>query len=189
MSTLTIPTQPLGSPIVLERYADGLTLKLAALGLRRGGGFMFWWMLLWNAVAVPITASLSYTALIGGEVIVNDQPGGSRWWCLMFIPFFFVGVVSLLIVLYLGRRRAALAVVGGRLFALRVGLFHTERGEWARDELADVRVGPCSAKVNDIPVLELQILPKKGAKFALLAGRAEVELKWMAAILKQALTK
>jgi len=96
--------------------------------------------------------------------------------------------VSLLIVLYLGRRRAALAVVGGRLYVLRVGLFHTARGEWARDELADVRVGPCSAKVNDKPVLELQILPKKGAKFALLVGRSEVELQWMAAILKQALS-
>ena len=181
-----VPPQPAGSTIVLERNADGVTLKVPPLGLRRGGGFLFWWTLLWNAMVLPF-AVVFYCAALSGAALFDGKPAGFLGF-LLPLPFLFFGGVSLLIVLHLGRRRAALAVVGDRLLALRVGLFHTERGEWARDKLSDVRVGPCGVAADDKPLLELQILPKNGSKFTLLAGRGEAELKWMAAILKEALS-
>jgi hypothetical protein len=181
-----VPTQPAGSLIVLERNADGLTLKVPPLGLRRGGGFLFWWMLLWNAMVLPF-AVVFYCEALSGAAAFDDKPAGFLWF-LFPLPFLFFGGVSLLIVLHLGRRRAALAVVGDRLFVLRVGLFHTQHREWARDKLSDVAVGPSGGDVNDKPLLELQILPKNEPKFTLLAGRGGAELKWMAVILKQALS-
>jgi hypothetical protein len=40
---------------------------------------------------------------------------------------------------------------------------------------------------NDVPILELQILPKRGQKFGLLAGRDNNELEWMATRLRRSL--
>jgi hypothetical protein len=42
-------------------------------------------------------------------------------------------------------------------------------------------------EVNHRPVIELQIFPRTGRKFGLLAGRDVAELQWIAAVLRQAL--
>jgi hypothetical protein len=56
-----------------------------------------------------------------------------------------------------------------------------------REDIADIRAGPSGREVNDRPVLELQVHPRKGKKVGLLAGRNEEELRWMAAQLRRAL--
>jgi hypothetical protein len=179
------PTPPAGNNVLVDRQPDGVTLTVPPLGLHRGGGFLFWWTLLWNAFAVPFTAVVVYETA-QGRFKINDEPAGN-WGYLLPLPFLVAGIISLLIVLHLGRRRAALAVVGDRLLAMSVGLFETRQGEWQRDQLDDIRAGPSGINQNGRDLLELQILPRVGAKFALLGGRRDVELKWLAAVLRQEL--
>jgi hypothetical protein len=85
----------------------------------------------------------------------------------------------------LGRRNAAIAVAGGTLMVIQKGLFRTKQREWPLEHVGAIDAGPSGIEVNDRPLLELQIYDQDGDKFAVLGGRSDAELHWLAGILRE----
>jgi hypothetical protein len=127
-------------------------------------------------------ASLAKVAQAGPKV---DQSG---WFPMAVFSFFWlVGIALLLASINMGRRRAAIAVTGGTLMLIQTGLFGVKQRTWQPGEVRAICAGPSGIKVNDRPVLELQVFDSENRKFGLLAGRANNELYWLAQELREVL--
>jgi hypothetical protein len=174
-----VPEQPAGSRVQVEEHTAGVKLTVPPAGLWRGSkGFilfpLFWCLL----TAVFTLATLS----------PGTQKESPVWMIiLLLLVFWAVGLGMLAGAINLGRRTATLTVEGGRLRAETKGLFGTKQQEWSRGEIAALRADASGMKVNNRPVIELQIHPVAGKKVGLLAGRDERELRWMATRLRQSL--
>jgi hypothetical protein len=176
-----VAEQPADSRAVLEEHPDGVTITLPPPGVWRGSKGLFLFALVWCGF-MTVFSVLFVPALVAGQV------RGNAWIAYVILPIHWsVGIGLLVGAIHLGRRQAALAVVGDRLLVLRTGLFGSRRHEWARADLAGVEVGPSGMTVNNTPVAELQVRPKDGTKVGLLAGRDEAELHWIATRLRRAL--
>jgi hypothetical protein len=173
--------QPASSKATLERSAQGLTLTVPPRGMVRGSAGLFGFAGCWNSFLTLLTV-LSVPALLAGNFAGRDWP-----FFLMLGLFWAVGIGIGLAAYHMGRRRAVFAVVGESLMVIQAGPLGTKRAEWARDELSDIRPGPCGMTVNKRPILELKIQPKLGKSFGLLAGHDVEELEWIATILRDAL--
>lgn len=173
-------TQPIESDVEVERAADGVTLKVPPLGVWRGSKMLFVMGLLWTGM-VGCMVLMMLIKFIEGQ---NDLWPALLLLGLVFLP---IGIGLLLAAVNMGRRRAVLAVVGAQLLAMQTGIFGGKRGQWQRREIAQIRIGPSGMEVNEVPVMELQIHPKSGKEFGLLAGRGVKELEWLAAVLKHEL--
>jgi hypothetical protein len=170
-------TQPPDSTIIVTRHGAETTIIIPPRGIWRGGGCFLLFSLLWLASAFAC-------ALAGfGIIPLQGQPQGDAWvaFCLCLLP----GVGVLLFALSLGRRRAIVAVEASTLRVRVTGLFGNHDCCWSCDDIAEIRTGPSGAEVNDEPVLELQIHPREGNKFSLLAWRDSEELEWLAGVLRQ----
>jgi len=172
--------QPLESDVVHERQPDGVTLTVPPAGIWRGSKGLFFFSIIW----------LGFMVIFDGMLLVMTR-GGLGFMMLPFLAgsllFWAIGIAMLVGAINMGRRRAVLAVVGDRLLVLQTGLFGTQRHEWDREELADVRPGPSGMKVNHVAVLELHVVPRQGKPVGLLCGRDNLELAWLATVLRRAL--
>jgi len=86
----------------------------------------------------------------------------------------------------MARRRALFIVDKSTLRLAQAGLFGTKSWVWRREDLATICAGASSMKVNNQPVIELQIHPRGSKKVGVLAGRDEEELRWIASTLRRA---
>jgi hypothetical protein len=174
--------QPAGSQVIVERFADGLTLQVPPAGLWRGTQGLFVFAIIWNTIVTVITVVML------GVVFGNGQGDNSLWILPLILSIFWaVGIGVLLGAVNMGRRQAAIAVTGGTLMVIQTGIFGSKQRDWPPGDVEAVRTGPSGMTVNDKPVLELQIFDGGAHKFGLLAGRRDDELRWMAAELRQAL--
>jgi hypothetical protein len=172
----SVTEQPAGSRVVVEEAADGVTITLPPAGLGKGTKGLFPFAILWCLITAGITTAFTVGKLDDGLWIA----------VVVLTVFWIVGIWTLLAGFQMGRRRAVLAVVGDRLLVLQTGPLGSKQREWSRAEVERVAVGPSGMAVNDVPVLELQIHPKGGKTFGLLAGRDESELQWLATRLRRA---
>ncbi len=171
----TAPAErPAGSNAVLETRADGLTLDLPPLGLRKGSKGLFIFAIVW----------LVFVGTFTGTMIATGAPLPAF---LFILLFWAIGVGLLLGSIHLGRRRCRLEVTAEKVVWDQASPIRRRRREWPRAAVAEVQVGPSNWKVNDREVPELQILPAGGRKFGMLAGRDEEELRWMAGVIGEAL--
>ena len=177
------PSLPAGTQIVIERFADGLTIQIPPAGLWRGTYGLFFFALIWNGFISVVTAAM-LGSLLGG----NAGKDNTAWIPLAFCSIFWlVGIILLLASLNMGRRRAAIAVTGGTLMIIQTGIFGSKQRDWEPGDVEAVRTGPSGMTVNDKPVLELQIYDGGASKFGILAGRRDEELRWLADTLREAL--
>jgi len=171
--------RPKASNVKLERFDDGLTLKVPPAGLKGSKG-LFGFSLFWCGLMAVFT---SIVALAG-----IDTGDSSIWILVGFLALFWlIGAGLMAGALNMAKRQAVLAVVDDSLMVLQTGLFGSKRKEWTRDQLESVCCGPSGMTVNNVPVMELQIHPREGKKFGLLASRSNAELRWMAGVLARAL--
>lgn len=104
--------------------------------------------------------------------------------------FALMGVVGVLLAVHgvrVARRRAVIAIVGPKLLILQTGLIRSKERSWETADLETVRVGKSGIEINEQPVLELQVVPRVGLKYGLLAGRDVAEIAWIAAELRRRL--
>jgi hypothetical protein len=175
---------PPGSRLSVERFDDGLTVKVAPSGMTSGLLALFIGGAVCDAVGslALISALIKWTAGQG-----KFDPGELAGALLFFALFTAVGLALILASLNMARRQAALAVTDGVLMALQTGLFGSKEREWQPGEVLDVRVGPSGMEINNKPVLELQIVDAHGRKFSMLAGHQETDLYWLAEELSHSL--
>jgi hypothetical protein len=164
--------RPADSRAVVDEYPEGVTINVPPAGFRGAGARL----------------------LVVGVFLLGLMVGQIAWtWGVRGAPtqlFAGVGIVGALIAthgLRVARRRAVIAIVGPQLLILQTGLIRSRERKWDVNELAAVRVGKSGIEVNSEPVLELQIMPRTGLKFGLLAGRSVVEISWIAATLRRLL--
>jgi len=128
-----------------------------------------------------------FTLGMGGGVLMAQKQEGNAWIIIPFLGVFWaVGIGMMLAGIHMGKREAALAVAGGTLMVMQIGLFGKKQREWLLSEVAAIRVQATGMKVNDVPVNELRIYDTAGNKFGLLAGRTDEELEWLAHELREA---
>jgi hypothetical protein len=169
------PEQPVTSRVQVEQQPNSVVLTVPPLGVWRGSKGLFLFGFLWCAFMAVVTCA----PLMGG------MQGNWLIFMLVGIVFWAFGIAMLLAAINMGHRRAVLAVVDDTVMIYQTGLFRAKRHEWTAKAIDQIRVGPSGMKVNDVPVRELQIHPKEGNKFGLLAGRDVNELRWMATILRR----
>jgi hypothetical protein len=87
----------------------------------------------------------------------------------------------------MGMRRAAIAVTGGTLMVIQTGLFGAKQRDWEPGDVESIRAGPSGVTVNGRALLELQIYDGGADRFAILCGRTDEELHWIASELRTAL--
>jgi hypothetical protein len=133
-----------------------------------------------------MTVFTSVVVLVGLNGKNNDP--AAKWMFPIFIGLFWtIGIGMLTGAINMGRRQAAIAVTGEQLKLIITGLFGTTRKEWALSELLTFRKGASGIEVNDVPVMQLQIVPQTGAPYGLLTGRDEAEIEWIATHLRRVL--
>jgi hypothetical protein len=173
---------PPGSRMTVERFPDGLTIQIPAAGISGTKGILAF-AVIFNGVLAFITAMMLVIFFAG-----NLKHNGPIWILPLFLSFFWlVGICFLLASLNMARRRAAIACTGGTLMVIQTGLLGSKQRDFEPGDVEAIRVGPSGMTVNDVPIRELQIIDGGGAKFALLAGRSDAELDWLAAELRHAL--
>ena len=176
-------TQPVGSKVVMERFADGLTLQVPPAGLIAGSKGLFVFAVLWMGIVGFITV-IFFVSIVAA----NGKQNGPIWVPFAILSLFdMVGALLLVASINMGKRKAALAVTGGTLMVIQSGPFGTKQRDWPAGQVSSICAGPSGMEVNDVPVLELQIFDASGQKFGLLAGRGDNELKWLASELRAAL--
>jgi hypothetical protein len=175
--------QPEDSPIDIDRFPDGVTIRVPPAGIRKGSSGLFFFSLLWNGFMTMFTVCTGY-AMLSGQA--QDAEGNEWIFAAVISLFWLVGIGMLVGAINMGRRQAALAVTGGRLLAMQTGLFGKKQREWPASEIKLIAAGPSGMEMNDVPILELQITDRSGKKLGILAGRADDELHWLAYELTQA---
>jgi hypothetical protein len=175
------PTPPKNTAIQIERFPDGLTANIPPAGIRGTHG-LFFFAVIWDAAMAVFTVFLVFA-------VFNGKDNQKAIWMLPLLlsVFWLVGIGLLLAALNMARRRAAIAVTSGTLMVIQTGLFGTKQRTWEAGDVEAVRIGPSGMTVNDKPVMQLQIFDGGGDSFGMLTGRANDELKWLAAELRAAL--
>jgi hypothetical protein len=175
-------SQPADSLVTVQELPDGVAIRVPPLGLWKGSRGLMSFAVLW----------CGFMTLFDGIGIISLLQKGDRfdhvWVFVGFSALFWaVGLGLLAGAVNMGRREAALALAGGVLMVVQKGPFGAKRREWSADEIASVEAGPSGMEINKQPVLELQIVDRGQAKFSVLAGRSDDELRWLAWRLRQAL--
>lgn len=179
--------QPEGSTIELQQLRDGLTFVIPCRGVWQGSHGLFVFSLFWCGFMTVFTSMVGVFTWFGDE----KQPGPEPlWvWAAFIVGFWAIGISLMIAAINMGRQQAAIALTAGTLKAIRSNLFGVKRQEWQVDDLDDIRVGPSGMAVNDVPILQLQIVPKPGLgrTTGLLSERDDAELEWIATHLRQAI--
>jgi hypothetical protein len=178
------PAQPPDSTIQLAQSGDTLTVLIPPNGFRGMTRAMLSFSILWN---VFIAIFITVLVLAATGVLKSKQQGNPVVGALFMIPFVAVGIGTMLGAINSARRRTVLLVTADSIIFTQKGLFGEKEKQWPRASLLAVAAGPSGAKINEQPVLELQLQWTKGKHFGLLAGRPEPELQWLAAELRRRL--
>jgi hypothetical protein len=168
--------QPAGSSTTLEPQGDGFTLHVPPAGTWRSQKFLLIFSAVWCAFCAMFT-----TLMIGSwdKDALPALPIVALFWA--------VGGGMMFVAVRSGRCSATIQATNNRLRIAYIGVFRARAQEWPANDLTAICAGPSGVEVNHRPVIELQIFPRTGKKFGLLAGRDVAELQWIAAVLRQAL--
>jgi hypothetical protein len=172
--------QPPGSRVNVERHPDGVTITVPPLGLGKANGGIIFLGLLFVVIGGFLLVG-SLVALFQGN---PKRPLGAL---IPGIVFFCVGGCFFLTSLHTGLKKVVLAVVGDKLLTFETGPLGSRRREFTRADLCDIRCGPSNISVNKKPLPQLQIITHDKTHFGTLTSRDEIELKWIATVLRQAL--
>jgi hypothetical protein len=176
--------QPLASTAQVEERGDQLIIALPARGLVGvTGAAAFLWCTVWNLIVVVFTV-LWVPAVIRGQI---QGPGGNPpalLACLFLVPFWLVGIISLLVMLNHGRRRAIIIVDSDHLWCEETTLFRVKRREWRRDQLASVKAASPSGDAFGRK-MELCLTPRQGDPTRLLSWRNQKEVRWLAGLIRE----
>jgi hypothetical protein len=170
--------QPPESDVVFESHDQGgVSFAIPESGLGRGSYFLF-----------PIGFMIG---LVGLGMIVSVIRSGHVMTQVSGLAISIsIVLLSAWMVrhgLHLGRSRYIIGAAKGRLLIKCTSPVKTRTWEFSAEEIERLTTGPSGTMINDVPVIELQILPINAKKVGLLGTRDGDELAWMVAHLRRAL--
>jgi hypothetical protein len=172
--------QPVGSNVQLEEHGTGIRLVVPPAGIWKGAKGLLFFSVLW----------CGFLCVFTGLTIFGQSKGSGNVHAAFWIfisSFWLIGFGLLAGAVHLGRRHADLTADSGGLRIETTGILGVKQREWSQAEIAAVRADASGMKVNDRPVIELQVHPTAGKKAGFLAGRDEADLRWMASQLRRVL--
>ncbi len=174
-----VPEQPATSNVVYEPRADGVTLTVPPVGVLVPQGGMF--------IVGGVFETLGFGLLV---VVIATQFQGNPLPLALIGPALvgmMGGAAMMLVAIQAGQKRFILAVVGEQFLMLEAGPFRSKRHEWTRDELADIVCDtlPFSQTSRGKPFLGIVLKDKTTIEF--LVDRNELELRWIATVLRKSL--
>src|SRR5262249_48959916 len=147
------------------------------------------WAILWNtfvwSMSVILLAEQIPQMLLGA----NPNQGGflDQWFMvLFFVPFWAVGIISAVVILRRGRRRATVEVRDGLLSIVTRGLCFSRRREWQSGELLHVEAAKpvmFSPAIRGWHTANLRVVPTHGKRISLLPERDLAEMEWVATLI------
>lgn len=174
-------SQPDTSKSILDTTPDGLTLTVPPAGIFRGSKGLMWFAIFWTAF------DIAFASFWFG---VSGWTGWSSILPATIVSIFFIAGIAMVVAsINMGRRRAIFDVIGDTLIVSRKDLFGIKTYEWTSDQLRTVRVGPSGIESDGKPLLSLHIVPKSGKRMRMLTQLDDVELEWIADVLRTALGK
>ncbi len=181
-NSISTPIKPPQSKITVHSRDDSLSYEIPPAGLFRGSKGLFAFSLIWLGIV-----SLVSWGMIAG--LISDPKGiWTTIGMLAFISLFWgVGIGTLVAAINMGRRSVMIGVLGDQLFIERRSIFGNKWIDLDRAQILRISVGPSGMKVNDVPVVELQIHTADGKKQGLLSQLDHDELRWLASELQNAL--
>ena len=172
---LAVP-KPAGTDITCQADPHGLAISVPPKGLWKGSQGLFAFSLMWNGFMTVFTV-----------LMIKGHPPLPVY---LFITLFWaIGLLILAIAINMAKRKVLIAVVNNMLAYRVIGPFKTSEQKIPLDTIDAIRVGPSGMKVNDRPVMEIQIIPKSGKRIGLLSNRSSEEQAWLAYILNQTLKR
>jgi hypothetical protein len=173
--------QPADSRAVVEKHPDGVTITLPAMGIWRSSGGVIFVGLLFAIVGGALTVGALMPMFRA-----NPKPFGSE--IFVGLIFLCIGVGAMIGTIHAGLKKCVLAVVGNRFLTFETGPFGSRRREFTRDELLDIDCGPSNVTVNKrrLPQLRIWMLGRT-PPVGMLTGRDEIELQWIATVLRHSL--
>jgi hypothetical protein len=175
-----VAEKPADSPVVIQRQSSGIVLEIPPAGLRKGSMGLFAFACAWCLFMAVFT----FLVVFGKQA--KPSPGNLPFWPFL-AGFWAIGLGMMAGAVHLGKRRATLTAGKSGLIVVVTSPFGVKRREFRREEIAAVRADDSNVKVNNSPLLELQVHPVTGKKVGLFVNRDPGELRWMATELRNAL--
>ncbi|MFK7789431.1 MAG: hypothetical protein AB8C95_08090 [Phycisphaeraceae bacterium] len=182
--------QPSDTKALLTFQDHGLTIDIPPTGWLRGSKGIGFFSILWNGFII-VFISVMVLSMINGSFTTSSN-ASPLFMLLFMIPFVAVGIFLGAFAAHLGKSRSSLVVIGSGPEAVlafhRVSPVRKPRElSWTSEQLSHIRVGDSNMSVNDQPIQELQIHPKRGKAVGLLKQLDDEELEWIAYELRQQL--
>ena len=176
--------QPADSDIVVREDDGTLAFQVPPTGLMKGSHGLFIFALLWLGFMTFFTIMMA----VGNNNAGGGNPDEWGWvfGLAMVSVFWLVGIVMLICAINLGKRSLMLGIMDDMLFVERKSIFGKQWIQYQIDELDSIDVGPSGMEVNDVPVNELQLIPREGNTLGILSQRDDSELAWLASRLRDA---
>lgn len=171
---------PPKTDIVLQNLPDGVGLSVPPSGLWKGTKGIFLFVIAWDVICTGIILVMVFGIFRGGSN--GDIPPVGVF--VVMAIFLAIGIAMTLGAISMGTRRALVAATKGALTVRQISPFRTREWQFAAGEVAAIRMGASGTTVNDTPVMELQIVDRKGKKVGFLSQRTNEELMWLAAVLR-----
>ncbi|XZE37087.1 hypothetical protein SH501x_002683 [Pirellulaceae bacterium SH501] len=180
----TVPTQPEGSKVSIERREDGITFHVPSQGLWNGSKGLFFFAILWTgfSTVMMVIFTLAMTGVLPGKV------EGSPLIAVLVMGFFeAIGIAMLLGAIHMGTRTSTLATSYGMLFISSTSIFGKKTKQWDREGIERIELAPSGMSVNDRPVMQLSVIDKSAKTFGCLTQLNDAEIEWIAYELNQSL--
>jgi hypothetical protein len=175
--------QPLDSDVIVERFSEGITLRVPPIGVWSANAGLF------TGGIICLVVTLGFTILFAAAGMSQGAGFfGSIGLSILMMSIFWLGSAVMLYQGWkIGTREYGVAVIDDTLIVMKTEFGRTRKFEWPTNEISSVRVGESGIEVNDEEIPELQIHGAKGKLHSMLLGRKSVELQWMATLLRQTL--
>ena len=139
--------------------------------------------MIWNAFILLMLTGVGLAMLNAHKPNVSGPD--SPWALLFFLPFIAVGIGLALYSIHAGKSHASLVVLGNGEDAILAYYRNSpvrkpRELHWSVNELSHICVDDSNMSVNDQPIQELQIHPKRGKKARLLTQLDDDALRWIA---------
>ncbi len=174
-------TQPSGSTVVVTRREDGVTFQIPKQGLATARGLLLF-AILWMGFSAVIGVGILYSIISEGKGI------GEILVPALFVSFFeLVGVGLLLGGIYQATCTSTVATSHGMLFVSTTSIFGKKTRQWEEEEISTIECMPSGTRVNDRPIMHLEIVGHDGKCFGALSQLTTEEIEWIAYELRKCL--
>lgn len=170
--------KPANSKAVMVNDGTNVTFILPPRGLLKSSGLLIF-SIIW----------LGFVNFMFYQMLFHPGDHPLKLLPVILFPLVFegVGVGMLIAAIHNARKKAVLIASQTELLFSQVSPFRTSEKRWDVSAIQTIACDESGTRVNDVPLMQLQIIIRGGKKHGLLTGRDPDELAWLAQTLRKSL--